>query len=79
VLAYCERVRCLRREPEAIEVLGDQVIATVRVHARFKGSGIVLDERCADVRTVRDGKVQRLEVFTDPAQALTAFGVGHQP
>jgi uncharacterized protein len=69
----------LRREPEEIEVLGDQVIATVRVHARFKGSGIVLDERWADVWTVRDGKVQRLEVFTDPAQALKAFGVRHQP
>ena len=64
--------RDFRREPDALQVVGDSVVATVRVHARFKGSGIELDERWADLWTVRDAKVARVEVFTDPAQALKA-------
>jgi ketosteroid isomerase-like protein len=66
--------REFRRRPEELKVVGDNVVATVRVHARFKGSGIELDERWADLWTVREGKVTRVEVFTDPAHALKAAG-----
>ena len=64
-----------RREPDAFHVAGDEVVVTVRLHARFKGTGIELDERWADVWTLRRGRVVRLRSFTDPAEALQAAGV----
>ena len=64
-----------RREPETFHVAGDQVVVVVRLHARFKGSGIELDENWADIWTLRDGRVVRLRSFTDPAAALEAAGV----
>jgi ketosteroid isomerase-like protein len=62
-----------RREPESLEPVDDRILAIVRVHARFKGTGIALDERWADVWTVRDGKVERLEVFRNPDEARRAL------
>jgi ketosteroid isomerase-like protein len=62
----------LRREPEELRMVGDRVLAVLRVHARFSATGIELDEHWADLWTVRDGKVMRVQVFTDPAEALRA-------
>jgi ketosteroid isomerase-like protein len=64
----------IRREPERLDVLGDRVLAIVKVHARFQGSELELDERWADLWTVRGGRIVRLEVFTDPAEGLRAVG-----
>jgi ketosteroid isomerase-like protein len=43
---------------------------------RGKGSGLEIDADVANLVTVRDGKIARLEMFWDRDAALHAAGVG---
>ena len=43
--------------------MGDRVVATVRPGAA--GSGIEVDARLYDVFTLRDGKIVRMDQFTE--------------
>jgi ketosteroid isomerase-like protein len=55
---------------------GDRVATRLRHYAHGKGSGLVLDEELYhQVTTFRDGRMVRIEYFTDWAQALEAAGV----
>jgi ketosteroid isomerase-like protein len=55
---------------------GDRVVVTGRTRARAKGSGMELDTPLALVWTVTDGRLARIEVFTDRRDALEAAGLG---
>jgi ketosteroid isomerase-like protein len=61
--------------PEGFADAGDRVVATVRFRARGRGSGIEVDARLYDVFTLRDGKIVRMDQFTEQSEALAAVGL----
>jgi ketosteroid isomerase-like protein len=60
---------------EVIDGSGDRVLAVLRVLARGKGSGAPVDQRIFTAITVRNGKVARMEDYTERAEALEAAGL----
>ena len=58
--------------PEEFVDMGDRVVVTVRMRGRGRGSGVEIDGRFYDVYTLRDGKIVRMDQFTDRAEALEA-------
>jgi ketosteroid isomerase-like protein len=61
--------------PEEFVDMGDSVVVTVRLHGRGRGSGVEIDARFYDVYTLRDGKIVRMDQFTERAEALEAVGL----
>jgi ketosteroid isomerase-like protein len=62
--------------PEELLDRGDCVLATVQVRGRGRGSGVEIDARFYDVYTLRDGKIVRMDQFTERSQALAAVALG---
>ena len=62
--------------PEEFVDRGDRVLATVRVRGRGRGSGVAIDARFYDLYTLRDGKIVRMDQFTERSQALDAVERG---
>jgi ketosteroid isomerase-like protein len=60
--------------PEELADMGDRVVATVRLRGRGRASGIEIDARFYDVYTLRDGKIVRMDQFTERSEALAAAG-----
>jgi ketosteroid isomerase-like protein len=58
--------------PEEFADMGDHVVATVRLRGRGRGSGIEVDARFYDVYKLRDGKIVRMDQFTEQSEALEA-------
>ena len=58
--------------PEEFADMGDRVVATVRFRARGRGSGVEVQGRLYDVFMLRDGKIVRMDQFTDRSEALEA-------
>jgi ketosteroid isomerase-like protein len=61
--------------PEEFVDVGDQVVAMVRLRGRGRGSGVEIDARFYDVYTLRDGKIVRMDQFTERSEALQAVGL----
>jgi ketosteroid isomerase-like protein len=61
-----------RLTPEEFVDLGDRVVVTVRLGGRGRGSGVEIDARFYDVYTLRDGKIVRMDQFTERSEALEA-------
>ena len=61
--------------PEEFVDMGDRVVVTVRLRGRGRGSGVEIDARFYDVYTVRDGKIVRMDQFTERSQAIQAAGL----
>jgi ketosteroid isomerase-like protein len=61
--------------PEEFVDMGDRVVATVRYRVRGRRSGIEVAGRCYDVFTLRDGKIVRMDQFTEQSEALEAAGL----
>jgi ketosteroid isomerase-like protein len=61
--------------PEEFVDRGDRVVVTVRLRGRGRGSGVEIDARFYDVYTLRDGKVVRMDQFTERAEALAAVAL----
>ena len=60
--------------PEEFVDRGDRVLVTVRLRGRGRGSGVEIDARFYDLYTLRDGKIVRMDQFTERLQALEAVG-----
>jgi ketosteroid isomerase-like protein len=58
---------------ETIEA-GDRVVVKTYVSGRGRGSGVDVDSRSYMVWTIRDGKVTRMDEFTEREDALEAVG-----
>lgn len=54
---------------------GDRVLVTAHQRAKGKGSEIELEIKSFNVYTFRDGKVTRIELFTEQGPALEAAGL----
>ena len=61
--------------PEEFVDRGDRVVVRVRLRGRGRGSGVEIDARFYDVYTLRDGKIVRMDQFTERAEALEAVGL----
>ena len=53
----------------------DQVLVLLTLHTRGKGSGVEVDVRIGHVLTVREGRIARGRVYTDPDEARAAAGL----
>jgi ketosteroid isomerase-like protein len=51
------------------------VVAAVRLRGRGRGSGIEVDARFYEVYTLRQGKIVRMDQFTQRSEALEAVGL----
>jgi ketosteroid isomerase-like protein len=54
---------------------GDRVVLKTYVSGRGRGSGVEVDDRSYMVWTLQDGKVTRMDEFTERADALEAAGL----
>ena len=79
VLAYFQRWEepWDEYEVEAEEFIdaGDRVVVTVHFKGRGKGSGVEVDARSHHVHALRDGKIVRMDEYTDRSEALEAAGL----
>jgi ketosteroid isomerase-like protein len=60
---------------DALREAGDKVLALVRQRGRSKTTGAPVEMSFAMVWTIRDGKQTRMEMYSDPAEALQAVGL----
>ena len=61
--------------PEGFVDIDDRVVVTVRLRGRGRGSGVEVDARFYDLFTLRDGKIVRMDQFTERSEALGAAGL----
>ena len=62
-------------EIESVHDAGDKVVCIVHQRGRAKVTGMPLDMRFGQVFTLRDGRQLRMEMYSDPAEALAAAGL----
>ena len=63
-------------EVETIRDAGDdRVVGIMRQRGRSKSTGLPVDMRYAQVWTIRDGKLRRMEMYADTDEALKAVGL----
>ena len=55
---------------------GDEALAILRVRLEGRGSGVGLDDRIAQLWTLRDGKLVRMRLRQDADAALAEFEAG---
>jgi ketosteroid isomerase-like protein len=65
-------------EVDALHDAGDKVVAVLRQRGRAKSSGIPVDMSLAQVWTFRDGKEARMDMYSDPDEALKAVGLSNE-
>jgi ketosteroid isomerase-like protein len=64
----------IRVVPLEVRVVGERVFAWTRYSGHGATSGLPFEMELANVMTVEDGKIRRLEVYMDRAEALEALG-----
>jgi ketosteroid isomerase-like protein len=69
----------LRVEPFQILVNGDRVFVWARWSGHGAGSGVPIEMEMAQVCTIEDGKVRRIEEYMDRTDGLEAAGLGEWP
>ncbi len=62
-------------EVDALHDAGDKVVAVMRQRGRAKATGIPVDMSLAQVWTLSDGKEARMDMYSDPDEALKAVGL----
>jgi ketosteroid isomerase-like protein len=61
-------------EPESVHDAGEEVVWVCRQRGRSKLSGAEVDMVFAQVWSVRDGMLTRMQMYADPAEGLAALG-----
>jgi ketosteroid isomerase-like protein len=61
---------------ESFHDAGDEVVAVMNQRGRARSSGLEVSQRFAQVWTVRDGVITRMQMYADPAEAFEAVGLG---
>jgi ketosteroid isomerase-like protein len=57
-----------------IEDRGERALCMIRIHARGRASGVVIDGEMYHLIEMHDGLIRRLEAFRDREAALDALG-----
>jgi ketosteroid isomerase-like protein len=61
-----------------IDAGGDKVVVFFRLRGTARVSGVPVDERVTTVFELRKGRLYRMVVFRDPAEALRAAGLQNE-
>jgi ketosteroid isomerase-like protein len=61
---------------ESVFDAGDDVLTSLRMSGRGRGSGLPVEQRITVVWTVRGGRVVRVRAYRERAEALEATGLG---
>lgn len=72
---YREAWETVWDEVEDLIDAGDQVVSVLTTHARGKASGVAVELHMAVVWTFRQGKIVRVALFANRAEALEAAGL----
>ncbi len=72
---YIESFDGYQLVPEGFFAEGDDVLVFIRQCGRGRASGVEVENEGAHLLTLRNGKVVRLEVFTDRARAVEVVGL----
>jgi ketosteroid isomerase-like protein len=64
---------------EALHDGGDRVVALMHQHGRSKTAGMPVEMSFAMVWTLRDGREARMDMYSDPDEALEANGLEKRP
>jgi ketosteroid isomerase-like protein len=70
------RTELLRQVYDALGRRDFEVLAVLRVRLQGRGSGVELDDRVAQLWTLRDGKLVRMRLRQDADAALAEFEAG---
>jgi ketosteroid isomerase-like protein len=62
-------------EVDALHDAGDRIVALLRQRGRSKAAGMLVEMYFAQVWTLRDGKETRMDMYSDPEEALKAVGL----
>jgi ketosteroid isomerase-like protein len=73
--SWMEAYPDVRVDPVEAQASGSRVFVWVRFSGQGAGSGISLDMEIAHVLTVEDGRIRRLEEYSDRTEALNAAGL----
>jgi ketosteroid isomerase-like protein len=68
-----------REELEEIRDLGDRVFVVATQRGRGKGSALDVETRYAVLYGVEGGRITRMTLYLDPAEALEAVGLRRDP
>jgi ketosteroid isomerase-like protein len=61
-------------EPERLVEIGDHIVVVIHMRGRGKESGVPVEDRIAHLWTMRNGKAWRMQVYSDPDQAIADAG-----
>lgn len=65
-------------EIESLQEVGNQVLGILRQSGRSKSAGLLVEMTFAMVWTLRDGLQTRMEMYSDPGEAMRAVGLSAQ-
>ena len=65
----------LHAEPQRFIEAGESTVVVVALHARVPGGQVDVEGEIAQVVTVRDGRIVRLDGYEEPDDAFAAVGV----
>jgi ketosteroid isomerase-like protein len=60
---------------EDLREVGEKVVALLRQHGRSRVSGLAVDMSFAQIWTMCEGRETRMDMYSDPAEALDAAGL----
>jgi ketosteroid isomerase-like protein len=66
-------------EAERLWEEGEHVVVLVRLTARGKQTGFRVEQRIAQVWTIRDGRALRAQTFPELSEAFAAAGLDEEP
>jgi ketosteroid isomerase-like protein len=61
-------------ELERLELIEDQALAFLRIHASGRISGVPLDLETANIYDFKGGRIKRVRIFSDRREALEIVG-----
>jgi len=70
--AYAEMWQSYTLKPERFVEVGDRVVVEAKISGTTRRDGVQLEQHVAAVYTFEDGKIRRIEEFSDVASAHAA-------
>jgi len=71
---YAEMWESYSLKPQRFVEVGDKVVVEAKIAGTTRRGGVALEQQVAAVYTFEDGKIRRIEEFSDVASAHAAVG-----